>query len=109
MKSYAPEKLVAISRYKEFFPTLAEDIQRDVYQRMRILLPEEQQYCDKGNYKHIAQILTSIALYRSLQAYGKTEGAAENVQKRYGESTEIHEPDLPRNTDIQTIEYRPHR
>lgn len=69
MKSYAPEKLVAISRYKEFFPTLPEDIQRDVYQRMRILLPEEQQYCDKGNYKHIAQILTSIALYRSLQAF----------------------------------------
>jgi len=72
MKSYTPEKLVAISRYKEFFPTLPAEIQRDVCQRMKDLILEEQQYCDRGNYKHIAQILTSIALYRSLQAYGKT-------------------------------------
>ncbi|MCR5565897.1 MAG: hypothetical protein K6F61_03535, partial [Clostridiales bacterium] len=46
---------------------------------MRILLLEEQQYCDKGNYKHIAQILTSIALYRSLQAHGKTEEEAYQI------------------------------
>ncbi len=52
MKSYTPEKLVAISRYREFFPTLPAEIQQDVYQCMRMLLTEEQQYCDKGNYKH---------------------------------------------------------
>ena len=76
MKSYTPQKLVAVSRYRKFFPTLPEEIRRDVYLRMKILLMAEQQYCDKGNYKHIAQILTSIALYRSLQAHGKTEEEA---------------------------------
>ena len=76
MKSYTPEKLVSVSRYKKFVPTLPAEIQQDVYQRMQILLKEEQQYCDKGNYRHIAQILTSIALYRSLQAHGKTEEKA---------------------------------
>ena len=76
MKSYTPEKLVAISRYRNYFPTLPTEIQQDVYRRMRDLLLEEQQYCDRRNYKHIAQILTSIALYRSLQAYGRTEEEA---------------------------------
>ncbi len=79
MKRYTPEKLVAISRYKEYFPTLPKEIQRDVYQRMRTLLMEEQQYCDKGKYKHIAQILTSIALYRSLQAHGRSEEEAYQI------------------------------
>ena len=63
MKKYVPEKLVAISRYKTLFPTLSPDIQKDVYDRMAVLLEEEKQWCDKGNYKHIAQILTTIALY----------------------------------------------
>ena len=36
MKSHTPEKLVAISRYKGYFPTLPEEIQRDVYQRITV-------------------------------------------------------------------------
>ena len=39
MKEYKPEKLVAISRYQNFFPTLPENIQSDVYARMEELLP----------------------------------------------------------------------
>ena len=79
MKSYIPEKLVAVSRYRRFFPTLPEEIQQDIYLRMGVLLEEEKQYCDQGNYKHIAQILTSIAIYRSLQAHGKTEEEAYRI------------------------------
>ena len=62
MSMYIPEKLVSISRYQDYFPTLSPNIQRDVYTRMAELIAEEKQYCDKGNYKHMAQILTSIAL-----------------------------------------------
>lgn len=79
MKPYIPEKMVAVSRYAKFFPTLPEEIRTDVYQRMNVLLEEEKQYCDKGNYTHIAQILTSIALYRSLQDHGKTEEEAYRI------------------------------
>jgi len=39
MKEYKPEKLVAISRYQNFFPTLPENIQSDVYALMEELLP----------------------------------------------------------------------
>ena len=74
--NYTPEKLVAISRYQNYFPTLSSEMQSDTYARMIELLEEEKEYCDKGNYKHMAQILTSIALYETLQKHGKSEEEA---------------------------------
>ena len=79
MKKYEPEALVAVSRYQNWFPTLPKDVQRDVYARMRELLEEEKAYCDKGNYAHMAQILTSIALYEVLQKHGKSEAEAYRI------------------------------
>ena len=76
MKKYLPGKLVAVSRYRSLFPTLSEDVRTDVIRRMGTLLEEESKWCDKGNYKHIAQILTTIALYEVLQEHGKTEEEA---------------------------------
>ena len=52
------------------------DIQQDIYKRMEELLVEEKEYCDNGNYEHMAQILTSIAMYEVLQQHGKTEEEA---------------------------------
>ena len=52
MKKYEPKALVAVSRYRKYFPSLPEEIRRDVYKRMRVLLEEEKHWCDKGNYKH---------------------------------------------------------
>ncbi len=79
MKKYIPEEMVAISRYQNFFPTLPEDIKKDIYSRMNELLNEEKQYCDKGNYEHMAQILTSIAMYEVLQKHGKSEEEAYKI------------------------------
>ena len=67
---------MAVSRYRNYFPTLPEGIRRDIYARMRELIAEEQRYCDAGNYKHMAQILTSIALYETLRRHGKSEEEA---------------------------------
>ena len=38
---YNPEKLVAVSRYQNCFPTLPSDIQRDIHSRMAELIAEE--------------------------------------------------------------------
>jgi len=75
-KKYIPEKMVRISRYQNYFPTLPAEVQQDVHSRMEELLIEEKWYCDKGNYEHMAQILTSIALYEVLQKHGKSEEEA---------------------------------
>ena len=66
MKAYEPKQLVAISRYQNYFPRLPAEIREDVYACISELIEEEKAYCDKGNYKHMAQILTSIALYEVL-------------------------------------------
>ena len=79
MKKYIPEKMVKISRYQNFFPSLESDIQQDIYRRMNELIKEEQEYCDKRNYEHMAQILTSIAMYEILQKYGKSEEEAYRI------------------------------
>lgn len=79
MRSYKPEKLVKISRYQNYFPTLPKDIQQDIYQRMNEVLEEEKAYCDKGNYEHIAQIVTSIAMYEVLQKHGRSEEEAYKI------------------------------
>ena len=65
--------MTAISRYRNYLPTLPKDMQKEVHARMKELIAEEREYCDKGNYSHMAQILTSIALYEVLQKHGKTE------------------------------------
>ena len=76
MKPYKPEALVNISRYQNYFPTLPKNIQQEIYQRMTEVLEEEKEYCDKGNYEHIAQIVTSVAIYEVLQKHGKSEEEA---------------------------------
>ena len=43
MNRYMPERLVAISRYQNYFPTLSPDIQRDIFFRMAGLIAEEKQ------------------------------------------------------------------
>ena len=80
MKKYEPKALVAVSRYQNYFPSLPAQLQRDVYARMGELLIEEKAYCDKGNYAHMAQIITSIALYEVLQNHGKSEQDAYRIQ-----------------------------
>jgi len=79
MKAYDAKQLVAISRYQNYFPSLPEENREEVYARISELIEEEKEYCDKGNYKHMAQILTSIALYEVLQKHGKSEEEAYRV------------------------------
>ena len=79
MKAYKPETLVAVSRYQNYFPTVDQQTWTDVYARMAELIEEEKEYCDKGNYSHMAQILTSIALYEVLQKHGKSEAEAYQI------------------------------
>ena len=41
MKKYTPEKLVKVSRYRNYFPNLDQSIQNDTYARMEELFEEE--------------------------------------------------------------------
>ena len=76
MKKYEPMALIGISRCRKYFPSLPDDMQQDICKRIDELIMEHSEYCDKGNYKHMAQIFTSIALYEVLQDHGKSEEEA---------------------------------
>ncbi len=72
MKQYLPEEMAASGRYQNYLPTLPEEMRKEIYARMAELIEEEREYCDRGNYEHMAQILTSIALYEVLQRHGRS-------------------------------------
>ena len=107
VKKYNPRQMVAESRYQKYFPTLSADIQHDVYSRMSELLTEEKEYCDKGNYAHMSQILTSIALYEILQKHGCSEEEAYRIVSEEmwtGESKDFSltlEPDYASNLNYK--------
>ena len=79
MIEYKPERMAAISRYQKVFQTLPGEIREDIYRRMETLIEEEKEFCDKGNYTHMAQILTSIAMYEVLQQHGRSEEEAYKI------------------------------
>ena len=49
MKEDVPERLAAISRHKNYLPTLPLEIREDIYKCMDTLLAEEKAFCDKKN------------------------------------------------------------
>ena len=55
MKQYAPEKLVAISRYRRFVPSLPAELQSDIFARIRELIGEEKRYTDFRRTKTLCQ------------------------------------------------------
>ena len=62
MKPYMSERLAAVSSYQNYIPTLSADVRKETYARMEELIADGKEYCYKGNYKHMAQIITSVAL-----------------------------------------------
>ncbi len=76
MKKYEPGTMVKSSRYRDFFPSLPVEVQNGILTRMDELLREEKAWCDRGNYEHMCQILTSVPMYEVLQDHGRTEEEA---------------------------------
>lgn len=83
MKEYLPQKMIASSRYKVLFASLDSGKQKRVLVRLMQLVEEEREYCDKGNYGHLCNILTTIALDEVLQADGMS---ADDAYKLISES-----------------------
>lgn len=88
MKSYAANDMVKSSRFTEYWETLDKNFQKNVLVRIDDLVDREKKYCDKGNYKHLSNIFTALALYEELQKRGHSEDEA---CKEVGEAMWKHE------------------
>lgn len=75
-KSYKPLNMLMNSRYKVLFQKLADEEKTMVVGRMAELIEEECEYADRGNYGHLCNILSTIALDEVLQQTGRTPEAS---------------------------------
>ena len=73
---YSAERMIAKSRHIHFYLTLDGELRRAAADRVEQLIREEKAYCDRGNYGHLCNLFTAIALYETLQRYGMTEEQA---------------------------------
>ena len=67
LKDYKADKLLKKSRFNNYLLTLNIKTIEKVIQRVDKLIKDNQEYCDDGNIKHLANIFTAIALYDVLQ------------------------------------------
>lgn len=78
MKKYNANNLIKNSRFKEYFPTLDEKMQNNVVDRINDLIEKESIYCDKGNFDHLSNLFTALALYEEFIKNGNNETEAAN-------------------------------
>ena len=73
-KVYEPHSMVMNGRYAVMYKKLSPDIQADILSGLSDLIAEEKAsgYADKGNYSHLCNILSTIAIDDALQKHGKT-------------------------------------
>lgn len=76
MKKYIASMLIKKSFYYDYFKILHQSTQADVLMRISVLIDEECEYCDRGNYKHLSDIFTTIALFEIFKQAGLTEEEA---------------------------------
>ena len=62
MKKYTPIKMIRAGRYKVCFDGLESEVQAGVLYRMEMLITDNREWCDKGNYGHLCNILPTIAI-----------------------------------------------
>ena len=76
---YKSDIMIKKSRHINYFNTLDKEIQNEVLKRIDELAQEEKEYCDKGNYGHMCNMLSLVAIYEVLQKHGKSEEEAYRI------------------------------
>ena len=78
-KKCDPEKMIAKSRFKDFFHGLDEKEQLRLTDLMTQLINENQEYADSKNYGHLCNLITSLAIVLMLEENGKSRKEAEDI------------------------------
>ncbi len=81
-KLYQPLNMVMNGRYAVLYGKLTSAEQEDTLTRMSVLIEEEKEYEDKGNYGHLCNILPTIAIDEALQKHGMTPEEAFDLISR---------------------------
>jgi hypothetical protein len=68
--------MIERSRFGEFAKTWSEDKRQQLIKRIDRLIEENLRYTDNGNYGHLCNLLTSLAMVMVLEENGKTRDDA---------------------------------
>lgn len=78
-RKYNGKKMAKHSRFIKYLKTLNKDNKVFLESKINKYILENNDYCDKGNYKHLCNIFTSMALYETLIKLEKNEKEAEDI------------------------------
>ena len=78
-KKYDPEKMIAKSRFKDFYNELKKEEQLRLTALMTRLIKENSEYADSKNYGHLCNLITSLAIVLMLEENGRSRKEAEDI------------------------------
>ncbi len=79
MKKYKSPVMMKKGRYSEYFLTLPEETKSKILSKMDEYTKKLCEYCDKGNYSHMCNIVSCLAIYETLQEDGMSKEDALQV------------------------------
>lgn len=71
--------MIRRSKHIDYFNTLDDSLKKQILDRIDQLVIEENKYCDNGNYDHLCNIFSAIAIYETLQNNGYSEVEAFDI------------------------------
>ena len=78
-KKYQGKSMAKSSRFVAFLKTMDPSDLSHVEERIEFYIQDNKEYCDKGNYQHLCNIFTSMALYDVLIGTGLPTKKAEYI------------------------------
>ncbi len=78
-KKYIGTMMIPGSRFVEYLDKMDEASKKRLTDKIDGYVKENREYCDKGNYTHLTNIFTSMALYEVLTEDGMNGEDAENI------------------------------
>lgn len=78
-KKYDPKKMIAKSRFRNFYAEWKPDDRQRLTDRMSKILDEIHEYADSKNYSHMCNLVTALAMEQVLEESGKPRKEAQDT------------------------------
>lgn len=78
-RKYDPEKMIAKSRFRDYYAAWEPNDKLHLIIRMSQLLEENSEYADNKNYEHMCNLITALAMEEVLEESGKSRKEAQET------------------------------
>ena len=78
-KKYDGRKMLFKSRFVKYLSNINGQDIKTIEKKINYYINDNEEFCDKGNYRHLSNIFTCMALFDFLVERGQSETEAENL------------------------------